>query len=389
MSPFLLLYVIGILTSGDPGRQSHIPLTLALLLPVVLRRKYPVGVFASIAGVAFLQLMLGVGLILADFAIVIGMYTVAARCRLKWALVALATVELGLVLTIVRSPYADWGSWNVVATYTFLILLCWVTGLYINVRRSYLVGLEDRTEWLERERDARAQAAIAEERARIAREMHDVVAHNLGVMVVQADGATYAIDTDPAQAKGAMETVAETGRTALTEMRGILGVLRDGGHEEEYAPRPSVKQLEQLLAQVRRAGLPVEFTTEGVERQLSAGVELAAYRVVQEALTNTLKHAGPKVSGARVGLRYGDSTLEVQISDDGRGAAAPKDAGNGQGHGLIGMRERVSVYGGSVRAGPRMGGGYEVVASLPLQPSTEASQEGPHSWAQRTEGKGR
>ncbi|GAB3457967.1 sensor histidine kinase [Streptomonospora sediminis] len=360
-APFLLLYVLAL-----PASIGTAVATPALLLPLVLRRRFPLSVFAVVAAVALLKLVFGSSPTWADFAVIVALYTVAAHCRFVWALAASATVELGLVLMLVQSPYAGWSDWNAFATYTFLIMLCSVTGLYANVRRSYLRGLEERAEWLERERDARAQAAIAEERARIAREMHDVVAHNLSVMVVQADGAAFAIDTDPARAKGALETVSETGRSALAEMRGILGVLRDGAQEDGYAPRPGVQQLDRLIDQMRRAGLPVALTVGGVERQLPAGVELAVYRVVQEALTNTLKHAGPAVSRARVQLHYGDSILEVRVVDDGRGAAS---AANGAGHGLQGMRERVAAYDGSVRAGPRAGGGYEVVAALPLRPA--------------------
>ncbi|MEU1896976.1 histidine kinase [Nocardiopsis dassonvillei] len=375
-APFLLLCLMASLNHADPDSSGGVPLpvylalTFALVPPLALRRGYPRTVFAFLALVALLHLAFGLGLILADFAVLIGMYTVAAHCRFRWALVALATAEVGLVLMIASLPHADWGDWNVFVVYTFLIMLLWVTGLYTNVRRGYLVGLEERAEWLERERDARARAAIAEERARIARELHDVVAHNVSVMVVQADGAAFAIDSDPARAKGALETISETGRTALTEMRGMLGVLRDGEPGEEYAPRPGVERLEQLFARVRGAGLPVESTVEGRARQLSAGVDLAVYRVVQESLTNTLKHAGSRVSRVRVRLRYGDDTLEVRVLDDGRGASVPEAARPGRGHGLIGMRERVSVYGGSLRAGPCPGGGYEVVASLPLRPVT-------------------
>jgi len=374
VTPFLLLCVGTILGYADADRLGHISvplhlaITFALLLPLALRRTFPAAVFTVVAAVAAVQLALGLGLILADFAAVVAMYTVAARCRWTWALTALGVVEAGLALTIVQSPYANWGDWDAFATYTFLILLFWVTGLYMKVRRRYFLGLEERAQWLERERDAHAQAAVAEERARIAREMHDVVAHNLSVMVVQADGATYAIDDAPDRAKGALETVAATGRAALAEVRGILGVLRED--KEEYTPQPGIEQLDQVIGQVREAGLPVEFTVEGKQHRLSAGVELAAYRVVQEALTNTLKHAGPGVSRVQVRVHYGTDALELRILDDGWGASVPEDVDNGRGHGLIGMRERVSVYGGSVQAGPRAGGGFEVVASLPLRLST-------------------
>ncbi|MFE9243712.1 sensor histidine kinase [Nocardiopsis sp. NPDC006938] len=373
VAPFLLLCAGAILgyAGADPGHLSvppHLVTAFALLIPLAWRRTFPVAVFTVVAVVAAVQLGLGVGLIAADFAVVVAMYTVAARCQWLWTLTALGIVEVGLLLAIARSPHADWGDWDAFATYTFLILLFWVTGLYMKVRRRYILGLEERARWLERERDTQAQTAVAEERARIAREMHDVVAHSLSVMVIQADGATYAIDDDPARAKGALETIATTGRSALAEVRGILGVLRES--EEEYTPQPGIRQLDQVIGQMRGAGLPVEFTAEGQQRRLSAGVELAAYRVIQEALTNTLKHAGPGVSRVQVRVHYGADALELRILDDGWGAAAPGAAGNSRGHGLIGMRERVSVYRGSVRTGPHTGGGFEVVASLPLRPST-------------------
>jgi signal transduction histidine kinase len=374
VAPFLLLYVLGLpgYVGADPSGglpvPAHAVATPALLLPLVLRRRYPLGAFAAVTAAALLKTAAGAGLIWADLAVVVAMSTVAAHCRMRWALTALGTVAAGLALTMARSPYADWSDWGAFASYTFLVLLCWVTGLYAKARRDHLDGLEERAASLEREREARAQAAIAEERTRIAHEMHDVVAHNLSVMVVQADGAAYAIDTDPARARTALETISETGRAALAEVRGILGVLRDGPHEG-FAPRPGVEQVGGLVERVRGAGLPVELTTVGTPRPVPAGVGLAAYRVVQEALTNTLKHTGPQEGvRARVWLRYGSDALEVRVVDDGRGAAARAPKAPGAGQGLIGMRERVSAYGGRVRAGPRTGGGYEVVASLPLRP---------------------
>ncbi|WP_460778057.1 sensor histidine kinase [Nocardiopsis nanhaiensis] len=373
IAPFVLLTagaLLGHTGDGAHGLLSappHLVITFALLLPLAMRRTLPVAVFAVVAAVAAVQIVLGTGLIVADLAVVIALYTVAAHCRLLWSVTALGVVEAGLVLIMVQSPYASWDDWGAFAAYTFLILLCWVTGLYVRVRRRYFAGLEERAQWLERERDARAQAAVAEERERIAREMHDVVAHSLSVMVVQAEGATYAVDRAPDRARTALETIAGTGRAALAEVRGILGVLRGDDGAEEYAPRPGIGQLGQVVDQVRAAGLPVEFTVEGEQRPLATGVELAAYRVVQEALTNTLKHAGPGVGSVRVEVRYGSDTLELRVLDDGWGLFAPRGTDQDRGHGLIGMRERVSVYGGSVRVGPHEDGGYEVVASLPLR----------------------
>lgn len=371
--PFLALCLAAGL-AAHPG--SDVPLaadlvfTVALIGPLALRRRYPVMVFAVVAGAALLHIASGFGLLLADAAVLAAMATVAVHRRTASALAALAAVEAGLALLIVRSPYADWGMWRVFAVYGTLVLLCWVTALYTKVRREYFAGLEDRARWLEREREARAKAAVAEERARISREMHDIVAHSLSVMVAQADGATYVVDSDPARARQALVTVADTGRTALSEMHGILGVLRDGGEDTDGAgPQPDLRRLDGLVARVREAGLPAELTVEGEGHGLSAGVELAAYRVVQEALTNTLKHAGPDVSRVRIRVRHRPDALELEITDDGRGGSAAGDVEHG--HGLIGMRERVSVHGGTVRAGPRPGGGYRVAAVLPLDRNTD------------------
>jgi signal transduction histidine kinase len=244
----------------------------------------------------------------------------------------------------------------------------WILGIYINTRRAYLRSLEERAARLERERDIEVQIATAAERARIARELHDVVAHSVSVIVVQADGAGYTIDTEPERAKRALETISLTGRQALTEMRRLLGVLREGGDPDGYAPQPGVEQLTDLVDQVRSSGLPLEFSVEGVPQPLPAGLQLTVFRIAQEALTNTLKHAG-QAATARLRLHYGDHAVEVTIDDDGRGSAV---VGDGRGLGLAGMRERVAMYGGNVQAGPKSGGGFEVVARLPIREGVTA-----------------
>jgi len=244
-------------------------------------------------------------------------------------------------------------------------LIAWVLGDSVRYRRAYYAALEDRAARLEAERDAQAQVAAATERARIARELHDVVAHNVSVMVVQADGASYALDNDPGKAKEALAAIAATGRQALAEMRRLLGVLRhDDGTDPGRAPLPGIAQLGELLEQTRAAGLPVTLTVEGVPQPLPDGAALAAYRIVQESLTNTRKHGGPQAT-AQVTLRYLEDALVLRITDDGQGPVTVPD---GAGHGLNGMRERVAIYGGWVQAGPRPGGGYHVTARLPFQP---------------------
>ena len=254
----------------------------------------------------------------------------------------------------------------------------WVLGATLRGRRAHLAELEDRTVRLERERALEASRAVAEERLRIARELHDVVAHNLSVVVVQAQAAQRTLDRDIDRARAVVASIEGTGREALDEMRQLLGVLRGGGEtgpdwEEasSYGPQPGLERLDELVAQVRAAGLPVTLRLEGNRRRLGPTVDLSAFRIVQEALTNVLKHAGP--SRAEVVVRYGEHELELTVSDDGRGAAAvldPRRGGlSGSGHGLVGMRERVALFDGELSAGPRPGGGYQVRARLPLEVS--------------------
>jgi signal transduction histidine kinase len=228
----------------------------------------------------------------------------------------------------------------------------WVAGRAIRHRRLNETRLEHEK--------AEAEAAIVEERSRIARELHDVVAHSISVMVLQARGGRRVLEADPSEARDAFAVIERTGHQALEEMRRLLGMLRASDEELALAPQPSLQQLDRLIEQVRTAGLPVEVTVEGRPGELPPGVDLSAYRIVQEALTNALKHAGP--ARARVTVRYREDELELEIADDGPGIGD----GGGSGHGLIGMRERVSVYGGDLQAGRRPEGGYALRARLPL-----------------------
>jgi signal transduction histidine kinase len=326
------------------------------------------------AGLA--QLVLDVPSAPEDFAMLVIIYTVAAdgaRWASRFALIG------GLcagTLSQLRWPATEAGGLGGVLIAIFQTVpfaLAWVLGDSIRTRRAYLAQLEERAARLEKEREAQAKVAVAAERARIARELHDVVAHNVSVMVVQADGAAYVLDSSPDQAKKALETISSTGRQALAEMRRLLGVLRTGEHKEvgEYVPQPDVEQIDDLVEQCRTSGLPVDFKVEGTPRPLPSGVELTAYRIVQEALTNTRKHGGPN-TGASVRLVYFDDGLGLLVEDDGKGAPHElyEEGGvDGQGHGLIGMRERVGMVGGTLDAGPRPGGGFRISALLPLKPA--------------------
>jgi signal transduction histidine kinase len=242
-----------------------------------------------------------------------------------------------------------------------LELTVWILGDSMRYRRGYYAALEDKAARLEAERDAQSKIAAAAERARIARELHDVVAHHVSVMVVQADGAGYTLRTDPDRAEAAIQAIAGTGRQALTEMRRLLGVLRSADEQATLAPVPGLGELRELLDQARAAGLQVSYSLSGTPRELSEGAELAAYRVVQESLTNTRKHAGLAATAA-VALRYEPHGLTVEVTDDGLGVIGGE---NTDGHGLAGMRERIAMYGGTVSAGPLAGGGFRVTARLP------------------------
>jgi signal transduction histidine kinase len=240
--------------------------------------------------------------------------------------------------------------------------VAWLTGLAFRERNLRTAELEERAARLERERESEARAAVAEERARLAREMHDVVAHSLSVMVVQAEAAEAMLDTDPQRARRPLGAVQETGRSALTELRRMLGVLREMADEgPALAPQPGLAGLDALVASVREAGLPVTVRVKGDPRPLPSGIDLSAYRIVQEGLTNALKHAGP--ARAEVVVTYGARELLLQVSDDGRG----HDPSANGGHGLLGMRERVALFGGVLEAGPQPQGGFALRARLPLE----------------------
>ncbi|PZH19649.1 two-component sensor histidine kinase [Streptomyces sp. NTH33] len=359
---------------GSPG--AALAVSVVLCAVVALRRRMPEKMLLLAAATGVAQLVLDVQTTPADFAMLVIVYTVAADGA-RWASrFALAGGLCAAALAQIRWPQDDASALGNVAVAVFTTVpfaLAWVLGDSMRTRRAYFAQLEERAARLEKEREAQAKVAVAAERARIARELHDVVAHNVSVMVVQADGAAYVLDAAPDQAKKALETISSTGRQALAEMRRLLGVLRTGEPREsgEYVPQPDVDQIEELVEQCRGSGLPVDFRIEGTPRPLPSGVELTAYRIVQEALTNTRKHGGPN-TGASVRLVYFDDGLGLLVEDDGKGAPHElyeEGGADGGGHGLIGMRERVGMVGGTLDAGPRPGGGFRISALLPLKPA--------------------
>jgi signal transduction histidine kinase len=333
--------------------------TLLTFLPLGVRRRHPVAVLAAVmAGSLVLELALGnpanskqysfevfLAWLLASYTA--GAYTDGRRHRIA-IVIGIAAAAIWLIWSYAAGASND----NTVPS-AFFAAVAWLAGRAMR-RRQQLVEL------LEREREDRIRATVAEERARIARELHDVVAHNVSVMVIQAQAGPRLVE-DREQTVGAFSAIEASGREALVELRRLLGILRVGDEQLAIGPQPGLGSLTGLVDQLRDAGLPVELRVEGAPTTLPAGVDLAAYRIVQEALTNTLKHTGR--AHTAVTVRYGADTVELEVIDDGAGEPAALD---GSGHGLIGMRERASLYGGRLDVGPQPDGGFAVRASLPV-----------------------
>ena len=371
-----------------PGDAAAVALVLAQTVPLAWRRRRPLAaaLVTGLASAAYglapypdLAMPMPVGAI-------VGLYSVAAWGSRRAALVAggVAATVVVVVMTLPRTD-AD----LVDAAFGSLALAgAWILGDRARLQRAFTAELQERAVRLEREQAGEARRAVAEERTRIARELHDVVAHHVSMMVVQAEAGPVAVERDPARAAGAFDAIAATGRQALVEMRRLLGVLRgDGDQPPSLAPQPGLAQVPSLVEQVGRAGLRVELVVEGDQGPLPAGVDLSAYRIVQEALTNAVKHAGP--GRARVLVRYGERDLEVQIRNqaaEASGDGVESAAGDGvhsalgrrpadsdrqirrsgrPGSGLVGMRERVNLFGGELHAGPHPDGGFVVDARLP------------------------
>src|SRR6516164_3062735 len=368
----LVAWATAVAWASAPPYQNatHHPLgagkivVLALMVaPLVVRRIWPIPVFGVMAA-AYIGAVLWDRRLLDAVALLIALYTVAALRSRRAALVCAGLLEIAAVVLLVLLAGRTW--WFLAIQATGMIAAALALGLYSATRRAYLAELRDRADRLERERDQQGALAAAAERARIAREMHDVTAHHLTVMVTLSEAAAAASARSPERAAEVMRAVSATGRRALADTRRLLGVLRQHPGDDPaaaLAPVPDLTQLDALIEAVRSAGLQTTLEVHGQAPDVPAGVQLTVYRLVQEALTNTLKHGGTEAR-ATVRLRYLPGELRVDIDDDGAGATAP--APTGAGGGLIGMQERIHAYGGDVRAGPRQPGGWNVSARLRL-----------------------
>jgi signal transduction histidine kinase len=351
---------------APPSTPVIVAWAAALAAPLVLRRRWPLAVLA-VTTVHFTRYW-AVGQVneIASWVILgVAVYSAAAyadRRRARWMCGACLVwlIGSGVVLSARAGPI---GAVEVVAIAMFdalPFLLAWPLGAMMRRLREYRAVLEERNRQLDQQREVNARRAVLEERVRIARELHDVVAHHVSVMGVQAGVARRLFDRDPPEAVAAIGAVETASRQAIADLQQLVGVLRRQGDGDDLAPQPSLQRLPELVEHMRQTGLPVTLTTTGTPQQLPAGVELSAYRIIQEALTNTLKHAGP--AQAAVTVRYDNGAVEVEVVDDGQGPP-PARQGTG-GKGLVGMQERVRLYGGRLEAGARPGGGFRVYAVL-------------------------
>jgi signal transduction histidine kinase len=349
---------------GLPRRTLALAYVLALVhtLPLAARRRFPGTVLALCVASGLAVAALGVPPIVLGLAILVAVYSVAAYGDRWVSLAGLAAAELGSAA--VQLTPGRFQTLTVVSN-ALVIGAAWLLGHFVGVRRAYTARLEQTAE-LERTRAEQARRAVAEERLRLARELHDVVAHAMSVIAVQAGVGAHVANTQHKEAAKALAAIEATSRAALEELRRLLGVLRQEDEPQgDLAPVPGLADLDSLLAEVSKAGLAVKLQVNGTRPPVPAGVDLSAYRIIQEALTNVVKHAGP--ARAQVTIGYRDQEVMVEVIDDGRGAVTPAGDGRaGTGHGLIGMRERVAVFGGDLEVGPRPGGGFRVAARLPL-----------------------
>ena len=356
-----LVAVLLVLTIGAATRRGHttagIALGIAETLPLLWRRQRPLLVVGLVTVAALAMTAVGVWHL--PLQLGVALYTLAASSEQLFARVAAVASVVALAVAL---PLSGGFAFENEASRVVFLVAAWLLGDSLGSRRRYVHEIEQKAERLEREREAETRRATAEEQARIARELHDVVAHALSVIIVQAGAASDVFELDPRRTLEPIQAIDSAARAALSDLQGVLGILHLDA-DTEYEPQPSLARLDSLVERVRATGLHVSVETEGAPRPLSTPVDLCAYRIVQEALTNTLKHA--QATHVRVQLRYGDD-LRIEVRDDGRGTAN----GDTGGSGLIGMRERVAMLGGSIRVGPMRDSGYRVSVQIPTEPGT-------------------
>ncbi len=348
----------------EPDGWAYL-LALAQTLPLTFRRIRPIPVLFIVAGSFMIDRGLDYPSTIAVTGILFAFHAIGSELPRRQSLViGLATAGVLTLFTLSGVAYNESVEFGTVLLVLVGSILPLFLGREVHERRRYLTELEERTKLLERDREERARRAVRDERARIARELHDVVAHEMTVMTIQATAASRVLESDPGKAAEALTAIEAAGHDALAEMRRLLGLLRTEEQPANRSPQPGLARLDGLVEQMVEAGLSIDVVVAGTPRPLPAGIDLNAYRIIQESLTNTLKHGGPDVR-AQVQLEFADRELGIEVTDDGRGAAEALSAGDG-GHGLLGMQERIALLDGEFSSGPRSGGGYRVAARIPV-----------------------
>jgi signal transduction histidine kinase len=359
----VVLVLTGTFTSSGPTPLA-VASAAALTVPLAWRRRAPLAAASIIAAaIAVDDLVAGWdGAVISFDSSIIAAYSSGAYARQRHALAALAALMAGNLVDALGAPGNRAG--DLALGLVVFSLVPWLVGQALRRERRRSARLEELASQLEAEREQRAREAVAAERGRIARELHDIVAHAISVVAVQADAAAKLLDRDVARAREPLETIQETARAALAEMRRLVGLLRVTEEGAPLGPQPGLADLERLVADAERSGLPVTLEFSGEARTLPVTLALAAYRIVQEGLTNARKHAGP--ASAHVVIHYEPDAVSVEVRDDGR----PSGSANGGGHGLVGVRERVALLGGDLECGPQEGGGFLLRARLPFVAET-------------------
>jgi signal transduction histidine kinase len=360
---FLAFVSMTVLVSIESREDlGQVPLGVALLAVhsgvVVFRRRAPVAVLAVNLATGVAVCALGYPFVVLGVAVLVALYTVAARRERTVSLPALGVVVAAMTGIVVLAQSAGDPSTIIGNAIGFGVV--WFLGDSQRTRRAYVAQLEERTTQLEQARDELARRAVAEERLRIARELHDIVAHSMGVIAVQAGVGAHVIDARPEEAKRSLQTIEDTSKSALGEIRRMLGLLRADGDAPETQPSPGLDDLSALVDEMKAAGMDVDLSLDSPPHALSVGVELTIFRLVQEALTNVLKHA--RARNVRVSVWFNEDGARVEVVDDGVGPT-----GRAGGHGIVGMTERVAMYGGEFAAGPLSEGGFRVAATIPLE----------------------
>ena len=357
-------FIRGAPSSNWPKLALALGLTLLQTIPLYWRRSRPNLVLLLVAAAFAAKTLLGINSTIAALGLLIAMYSLAAYGsgrRRFWALAlaGLAFLSGFVLFAVIGNPHTI-----AISVPALAFAAAWLIGDYLGTRRAYVAALEERARRLERERRLDRQVAADEERARIARELHDVVAHDVSVIAIQAGAARTVQQTQPEAASEALALIETTARKTLGELSQLLGVLRRvNGDVAQRAPQPGLGQLNNLVQELRSAGLSVDLATEGETRPLAPALDLSAYRILQESATNILKHA--RATYAQIVIAYRPTELSLRVRDDGVGEGVMTGS---SGHGLVGMRERVALFGGQLEAGPLKGGGFEVLARLPIAP---------------------